>query len=128
MVVVANGRLWRSITLRSSEGSATRIAVEPSTAIGRSPAAKSSPARASAASGAGASFPGRAGVRGGERDILRQIEMRRPLGLGERQRNRLRDRLGDAAPLEPKRRLGDRLEQRVVVNPHLYAPAELIGI
>jgi hypothetical protein len=61
MVVVANGRLWRSITLRSSEGSATRIAVEPSTAIGRSAAAINSRARLSAASEAAASFPACAG-------------------------------------------------------------------
>ena len=30
--------------------------------------------------------------------------------------------------LEPQRRLGDRLEQRMVVDPHLDAAAELIGV
>src|SRR5215813_1174266 len=61
MVVVAKGRLWRSITLRNICGSATRIAVAPRTTIGRLAAAISSAARASAASGAAASFPGCAG-------------------------------------------------------------------
>ena len=55
MVVVANGRLWRSITWRSSSGLAIRIADEPSTAIGRLALAISSPALAMAASGAGRS-------------------------------------------------------------------------
>src|SRR6516164_5738600 len=62
MVVVANGRLWRSMTLRSSCGSATRIAVAPRTRIGRLALAISSAARAIAASGAAASFPGFAGA------------------------------------------------------------------
>src|SRR5262245_9048182 len=133
MVLVANGKLWRSISLRSSEGSATRIAVEPSTAIGRSAAATNSPARLTAASEAGASLPACAGAGtrslvAASRDILRQIEMHRSLWLAERQRDRVRDRLGHASPLEPERCLGDRLEQRVVVDPHLYAPAELIGV
>src|SRR5215831_5288292 len=61
MVVVANGKLWRSMTLRNSCGSATRIAVAPRIAIGRLAAAINSAARASAASGAAASFPARAG-------------------------------------------------------------------
>src|SRR6266566_6657318 len=61
MVVVANGRLWRSMTVRNSWGSATRIAVAPRTAIGRLAAAINSVARASAASGAAASFPACAG-------------------------------------------------------------------
>ena len=54
MVVVANGRVWRSITLRSRVGSPMRIAEEPITAIGRLAAMISSPARLMAASGAGA--------------------------------------------------------------------------
>src|SRR6516225_962232 len=61
MVVVANGRLWRSMTLRNSCGSATRIAVAPRIAIGRLVAAINSAARASAASGAVASFRACAG-------------------------------------------------------------------
>ncbi len=60
MVVVANGRLWRSITLRSSAGSPIRIADEPITAIGRLAATISSPARLMSASDAGAIFAGRA--------------------------------------------------------------------
>src|SRR5215469_11344960 len=110
MVVVANGRLWRSMTLRNICGSATRIAVAPRTAIGRLAAAINPAARASAASGAAASLPGRAG---GERDVLRQIEVHRPLRLAQRQRDRSRDRLGHASRLELERRLGDRLEQRM---------------
>ena len=54
MVVVANGRPWRSISLRSRVGSPMRIAEEPITAIGRLAAMISSPARLMAASGAGA--------------------------------------------------------------------------
>src|SRR5262244_1334882 len=61
MVVVANGKLWRSMTLRNSTGSATCIAVAPRIAIGRLAAAINSAARASAASGAAASFSGCAG-------------------------------------------------------------------
>src|SRR5262249_11638053 len=62
MVVVANGKLWRSMTLRNSCGSATRLAVAPRIAIGRLAAAINSAARASAASGAAASFSGFAGA------------------------------------------------------------------
>ena len=36
--------------------------------------------------------------------------------------------LGDAALFQAQGRLGDRLEQRVVVDPHLDAAAELIGV
>src|SRR5215472_12288389 len=54
MVVVAKGRLWRSMTCRSSAGSPMRIADEPITAIGRLAPAISSPARAMVLSGAGA--------------------------------------------------------------------------
>ncbi len=46
MVVVANGRPWRSMSLRSSDGSATRMADDPITATGRLAAAISSAARA----------------------------------------------------------------------------------
>lgn len=67
-------------------------------------------------------------VGGGERDVLRQIEMHRPLRLAQRERDRLRHRLGHASRLKLQRRLGDRLEQRMVVDPHLDAPAELVGI
>jgi hypothetical protein len=49
------------MTLRNSRGSATRIAVAPRIAIGRLAAVINSAARASAASGAGASFPACAG-------------------------------------------------------------------
>ena len=63
-----------------------------------------------------------------QRDVLRQIEMHRTLRLAQRQPDRLRQCLGDASWLEPQRGLGDRLEQGMVVDPHLDAPAELIGI
>ena len=46
IVVVANGRLWRSITCRSRSGCAIRMADEPSTAMGRLALAISSPALA----------------------------------------------------------------------------------
>ena len=62
MVVVANGRLWRSTKPRSNAGSLMRIVLEPITAIGRLAAAISSPARASAASGAAASVAACAGA------------------------------------------------------------------
>ena len=65
---------------------------------------------------------------GGERHVLRQIEMHRPARLAQREPDRLRQRLGNASALERQRRLGDRLEQRVVVDPHLDAPAELVGV
>ncbi len=67
-------------------------------------------------------------VGGGDRDVLRQIEMHRPLRLAQRQRDRLRHRLGHASRLKSERRLGDRLEQRMVVDPHLDAPTELVGV
>ena len=54
MVVVANGRLCRSITPRSRAGSARRIAEDPSSAIGRLAFAISACAVSSASSGAGA--------------------------------------------------------------------------
>ncbi len=58
IVVVANGRLWRSITLRNRSGSASRIAVEPMTAIGRLAPARILPACAMASAGAGATLAG----------------------------------------------------------------------
>jgi hypothetical protein len=64
----------------------------------------------------------------GERDVFRQVEMHRSLRLAQRQGDGLRQRLDDKALLERQRRLGDRLEQRVVVDPHLDASAELIAI
>ena len=133
MVVVANGRLWRSITLRSSDGSARRMADEPMTAIGRLAAAISSPARAISASGAGAIAMWPAGDEDGlgcgrERDVLRQVEMHRAHRLGHGERDGGAHRLRDAPALQPQRRLGDRLEQRVVVDPHLDAAAELVGV
>ena len=67
-------------------------------------------------------------VGGGEREVFGQIEMHRPLRLAQRQRDRSRHRLGHASRLELERRLGDRLEQRMVVDPHLDAPPELIGV
>jgi len=54
--------------------------------------------------------------------------MHRPLRLAQRERGRLRDRLGHASRLKLERRLGDRLEQGMVVDPHLDAPSELIGV
>ena len=55
MVVVANGRAWRSTKRCSRSGPAIRIADEPMTATGRFAAAISSAARAIAASPGGAS-------------------------------------------------------------------------
>jgi len=63
-----------------------------------------------------------------ERHVLRQIEMHRPLGFAECQRDRRAHGLGDAAFFQAERCLGDRSEQRMVVDPHLNAAAELIGI
>ena len=37
-------------------------------------------------------------VGGGERHVLRQVEMHRPLRLAQRERDGLRQRLGDRAP------------------------------
>ena len=54
--------------------------------------------------------------------------MHRPLRLAQRDPDGLRQGLDDAPPLERQRRLGDRLEQRMVIDPHLDAPAELIGV
>ncbi len=67
------------------------------TAIGRLAAAISSPARATAASGAGAIVAGGSGGRqrlvgGRERHVLRQVEMHRPHRLAQRERDRLRSR------------------------------------
>ena len=67
-------------------------------------------------------------VGGCERDVFRQIEMHRPFRLAQRDRDRLRQRLRNAPLLELERRLGNRLEQRMMVDPHLNAPAKLIGI
>ena len=94
-VVVANGRPWRSMTSRSSDGSARRIADEPMTAIGRLAAAISSPARAIAASGARRESRRVARRRRHrlvgrrERHVLRQVEMHRPHRLAQRERDRL---------------------------------------
>ena len=101
--------------------------------MGRLAAAISSAARAMAASGAAASFAGCAGgcdllVGGCERHVLRQIEMHRPLRLAQGEPDGLVQCLDDAPPLERQRCLGDRLEQRMVIDPHLNAPAELIGV
>ena len=105
----------------------------PRTAIGRCAAAISSPARAMAASGARRELRRRARRRHllvgrRERHVLRQIEMHRPLRLAQREPDGLGQRLADAARCERQRRLGDRLEQRVVVDPHLDAAAELVGV
>ena len=54
--------------------------------------------------------------------------MHRPHRLAQRQREGLCQGLGDPPALEPQRRLGDRLEQRVVVDPHLDAAADLVGV
>ena len=62
----------------------------------------------------------------GQRHVLRQVEMHRPLRLAQRQLNRIGHRFGDRAGLELQRGFGDRLEQRMVVDPHLDAPAELV--
>ena len=63
-----------------------------------------------------------------ERHVFGQIEMHRPLRFAQRQPDRFAQGLGDAALFEPQRRLGDRVEQRMVVDPHLDAPAKLIGV
>ena len=67
-------------------------------------------------------------VRGGERDVFRQIEVHGSFRLAQRECDRLRQHLGHASLLELERRLGNRLEQRMMVDPHLHAPAELIGV
>ena len=133
IVVVANGRLWRSIRRRSSFGSERRIALEPMTAIGRLAAAISACARATASSGAAASFVGWAGA------ATRSFVAASATSSG---RSRCTGPLGSLSAsaiawssvsaidpvFERQRGLGDRLEQRVVVDPHLDAPAELIGV
>ena len=132
IVVVANGRLCRSTTWRSRSGSATRIADEPSTAIGRLAFAISSAALAIMSAVGGRTFDSafiaaRVALGGRERHVLRQVEMHRPARLAHGDADRLLHRLGDLALLQPERRLGDRREQRVMVDPHLDAPAELLG-
>jgi hypothetical protein len=66
--------------------------------------------------------------RGRQRHVFRQVEMHRPLGLGERQRDRRIHDFGDAPLLQPEGRLGDRCEQGMVVDPHLDAAADLAGV
>ena len=61
------------------------------------------------------------------RNIFGQIEMDRPHGLRHREFDGLDEGLADLAALQPKGPLGDRLEQRVVVDPHLDAAAQLFG-
>ena len=133
IVVVANGRLWRSTTWRSSAGFAIRIADEPITAIGRFACAISSAALAISSSGATANAArfcrGCRRLAGGRQcHVLRQIEMHRPARLGHGEADRLVDGRGDRPILQRPSRLGDRLEQRVVVDPHLDAAAELVGV
>ena len=133
IVVVANGRLWRSITWRSNSGLAIRMAVEPSTAIGRFALAISSPALSDDAVRRWQDFGQRlhrrgVALRGRQRHILRQVEMHRAARLAHGEADRLLHRLGDLAVLQAERALGDRLEQRVMVDPHLDAAAELIGV
>lgn len=65
--------------------------------------------------------------RGRDRDVFRQIEMDRTLRFRHRKADRSGERLRDLALLEPERALGDRLEQRVMVDPHLDTAAELFG-
>ena len=64
---------------------------------------------------------------GRKRDVLRQVEMHRPLRRRERERNRRPQGLADAPLFEAEGPLGDRREQRVVVDPHLDAAPELLG-
>jgi hypothetical protein len=100
IVVVANGSRCRSITSRSRPISRRRIADAPITATGR-----------------------RAGWR--HRHVLRQVEVDGPGRLAQRQRDRLGDGGCDGAGAQRQRRLGDRTEERVVVDRHLDTPAEL---
>jgi hypothetical protein len=109
------------------------MADDPMTAMGRLAAAISSAARAITASGAGGKrrrLRRRRDllVRGRERHVFWQIDMHRPLRLAQRDPDGLRQGLDDAPLLERQRRLGDRLEQRMMVDPHLDAPAELVGV
>ena len=67
-------------------------------------------------------------VGGGKRDVLRQIEMHWPLRLAQRDTDRMRERFRDGAAFERQGGLGDRLEQRMMVDPHLHAPAKLVGV
>ena len=110
-----------------------RIADEPSTAIGRCAAAINSRGARNRGIGRRRDLRGRrqrrhrlVGRRDG--DIFRQIEMHRSHRLAQREADRLDQCLADAPFLQLQRRLGDRLEQRVVVDPHLDAAAELIGV
>jgi hypothetical protein len=66
-------------------------------------------------------------LRGGEGDVLGQVQMHGPLRRGECERDRRAQRLADAPLFEPEGPLGDRREQRVMVDPHLDAAAELLG-
>ena len=67
-------------------------------------------------------------VRGRERHVLGQIEVDRALRLGQRELDCLLQRRADFAPAQRQRRLGDRPEQRVMVDPHLDAAAELVAV
>jgi hypothetical protein len=66
--------------------------------------------------------------RGRDGDVLRQVEVHRAHRLGHGERDGSAHRLRDASALQPQRRLGDRLEQGVVVDPHLDAAAEQVGV
>jgi hypothetical protein len=100
------------------------MADEPSTAIGRLAAASNSAARRSEASDAA----GRDLLGGeGERDVLRQVEVHGALRLAQGGLDRVGHDGGHASLAQRQARLGDRLEQRVVVDGHLDAPAELRG-
>ena len=63
-----------------------------------------------------------------QRHVFGQVEMHRPLRLAQGKRDGRGQRRADLALAQLQGRLGDRLEQRVMIDPHLDAPAELIGV
>ena len=61
----------------------------------------------------------------GERHVLRQVEVDRPVRLGDRDAKRLTGS-GQVAVAQRTSRLGNQAEQRVVVDDHLHAASELV--
>ena len=67
-------------------------------------------------------------LRRGEGDVLRQVQMYRTQRLGQRNPDRRRHGLADPPRAQREACLGDRPEQRVVVDEHLDPPAELVAV
>ncbi len=132
IVVVAKGRRWRSISALSSPTFRSRIADAPITATGRRAFRSSVAATLDRGLGRWRSATRRRHRRHvlgrrRHRHVLGQVEMDGPRRLAQRDRERLREHRRHATAPQRQRRLRDRTEERVVIDRHLDAAADLRG-